>query len=319
MPAKSPSRREVESKLRFEKGVLRSMERKYSAALDIFKQGIEDYGHDDIEQELRYRERLVQTFLSLGRLSDAENELRTIHAILADQQPKRSLHHWSMYHRHKSTLAALRLMLFHHREKGRRNHPSKKELLDTALIAADESRKCSGDFYSQSKHPLVDETGKGIALLKKAQARFIYHQYGGAHRDALRGAGILAGYSNSRWWRMSCLDLAARSLAMLGRCNEARKELRKAQNVFDDSGKDDCIRECELLRSEGLILLKQGRVEESIARHQDSLKFTKRKNVSSPCIELAHLSDLATAQLIAGDLSKAKATLEKAERVKISW
>lgn len=165
--------------------------------------------------------------------------------------------------------------------------------------------------YSHSRFTLA---------LKKAQALYAAKQYRQVFEPAEEAVGILAGYPNSRWWRMCCHDILARASAMLDDLNKAQEHLTKAEKIFNISNKDDRIRMCELLRTNGLIKLKEeNERSEAILLLQQSLLFRNKYKLKSPCVEWVHRIDLAKAQLEMGELSAARRTLADADRVRIDW
>lgn len=168
----------------------------------------------NMNPRLKSLERIIQTCLSLGKFKDAESYLSTLHRILGKlEQSKRRWprigHHWAMYHRHRSTLLIVQILLYDRRPKNFRL--TKDELLQQALGESAVARKYSLDAgYSHSRFTLHDMSGVGIAALKKAQALYAAKQYEQVLEPAEEAIGILAGYPNSRWWRMCCHDILAR-------------------------------------------------------------------------------------------------------------
>lgn len=320
---KQPCRKEEEDIL-FEKGILLTMKRKYSEALKVFLNCFETFPKKKPDNRLKSLERIIQTCLSLGKLKDAKTYLKTLHRNLnrlgcAKHRLPRIGHHWAMYHRHSSTLLILQLLLYDRRPRNFRI--TKDKLLHQALAESSSTHERSMDAgYSHSRFMLHDMSGVGIAALKKAQALYAAKLYRQACEPAKKAIGILAGYPNSRWWRMCCHDVLARSLAMLGDLDKAQEHLIKAEKIFNISSQDDRIRMCELLRTKGLIKLqKENEKSEAISLLQQSLQFRGKYKLKSPCVEWVHRIDLAKAQLEMADLSAARKTLALATTIKIDW
>jgi tetratricopeptide (TPR) repeat protein len=302
--------------LRFEKGILLTMQRKYPEALKTFQ---EEYS---LQMDLKSLERIIQTLLSLGKLREAEQYLAELTSKLEYKErthgPHEVAHDHSMACRHRSTLATLRLLLYDYRPRD--SEVTREALLDEAVEAAKSCRQYSEDpGPSISRHTVSDKTGLGIAELKLGQAYYAAQQYSFSSDCATKGAGLLAGFPNSRWWRMSCHDLAARSLAMLNEVPSAKRQLNLAISAFEDSGKDDIVRECELIRTQGILSLADGKPRAAIELFQKSLDFKTIHHRTSPYIEVAHLSDLAQAQLALGELRQVMTTLRRALKVRIDW
>jgi tetratricopeptide (TPR) repeat protein len=316
LKSKGESCEKEEANIRFEKGILLAMQRRYRSALKIFKQ---EY---DTRKDFKSLQRIVQTLLSLGKLREAEDKLSELFAKLESEKQVRGerglAHDYSLAFRHKSTLSTLRLLLYDF-------HPkdctlSRKALLCDAIKFADKCRKYSEHTGpSASRHTVSDKTGLGLAELKKAQAYSADRQYAKSSEYADKGVRLFAGFPNSRWWRMSCHDLAARSLAMLNDVLAARKQLAFARAAFEDSGKDDVVRACELDRTEGVIALAAGDAPLALELLKNSLSFRTVHRRASPCIEIAHLYDLANAQLALNKARAARTTLGRAFKVKLEW
>jgi len=209
-------------------------------------------------------------------------------------------------------------MLFDYRPQNAK--ASKEGLLQEAIKHSDECDGISkGMSWSQTRNNEPDKTGIGIAALKKAQALYVARNYAESRDCAVDAAGILAGYPNNRWWRMCCHDVASRCWAKLGDIARAEEHIEIAWNVFAQSDRNDHIRECELLRTEGIIAMADGRMDDAVLKLLDSLSFKTVHHLNNPCIEAAHLADLASAQLAAGRITDARKTLARAARVKVEW
>lgn len=304
-----------QNELRFEKGILLTMQRKYCEALTVFNKDFQE------THNLKSLERIIQTSMSLGNLRAAADKLKMLDRKLSQIEQKNAserIHDRAMYHRHQSTLCTLRLMLYDFKPPG-----TIKEKTSLFSQAKEESEKCS--YFSthtgpsQCRHTIQDESGLGIACLKKAQALYALMQFEDSKNAALEGAGILAGYPNSRWWRMCCHDLVARCSALLREFKLAEEHLGYARAAFDDSGKDDYVRDCELKRTEGIIMLQRGKVDKAIELLRQSLDFKTKYHCISRCIEVFHLLDLSNALIANGQIKEAGKILARARKVSIIW
>jgi tetratricopeptide (TPR) repeat protein len=304
-----------QNELNFEKGILLTMQRRYYEALEVFNKDYQE------THNLKSLERIIQTSMSLGNLKAAAKRLKELDRRLnqiGEKNASAVIHDWAMYHRHQSTLCTLRLMLYDYKPQG--------IFIEKASLfsqAKDESERCK-DFSTRTgpspfRHTIQDESGVGIALLKKAQALYASMRFDDSKNAALEGAGILAGYPNSRWWRMCCHDLAARCSALLYDFALAEKHLGYARAAFDDSGKDDYVRDCELKRTEGIIMLRRGKVDEAIELLRQSLDFKTKYHCVSRCIEVFHLMDLANVLIANGQIKEAGKILARARKVSIIW
>ena len=99
----------------------------------------------------------------------------------------------------------------------------------------------------------------------------------------------------------------------------AKMQLVLARAAFEDSGKDDVVRACELDRTEGVIALAAENASLALELLGNSLDFRTVHRRVSPCVEIAHLSDLARAQLALSKVRAARTTLARAFKVKLEW
>jgi tetratricopeptide (TPR) repeat protein len=266
---------------------------------------------------------MVQTLLSLGRLKEANRLLDDIKEVLdrssdnrrGELDPDVAIHSYAVYWRHVSTLCTLRRLFFARRPEGS-GQLDRRDLLSAALTASGECQKYSENLRRVSnRYGEGDEIGIAVALLKKAQALYVAGEFEEALKSVRDGAARLAGYPDNRWWRMTCLDYAAKTLACLGRIEEAKIELEKAKGIWKDSEKDDIIRRCELSFTEGLIAFSGNDIETAIQLFRESVQFEE----TSPCIKGAHLEKLGEALLRNHDTERAEAVMLSLKEIDIQW
>ncbi len=318
---KGRSPQEEEEQLYHEKGIFQSMKRNYPEALKQFKDCYNNRSWS-WDYKLRNLERTIQTYMSLGRLKEADSSLRLLKRRISNppKSNKRRLgHHMAMFHRHRSTLSTLRLGLYDFRKKTTRI--TRQDLLKIALQEAKACREESEkQGFSPSSYTLRDETGIGVSYLKEAQAYYMAMEYAKACDSAEKAVGFFAGYPNNRWWRMCSHDLIARASIMIGDLQKALAHLESANDIFGvDSSQRDIVRKCELLRTKGLLRLKEGEITEALSLLESSLAFSKTNGLTSPCISWFHTVDLAKVYLEIGDVSMARTILTEAANIMIDW
>lgn len=306
---------EDEDMLQFEEGILAAVTRNYQEALCIFRK---DLGADN---DLRCHERRIQTLLSLGQLRQAEAEIDSLSEKIDGRRTLdksyRPSHDLALLHRHTSTLCTLRLL--HYKRRPDSSTYNREYLFDEAQKHA---KKCI-EFSREGRFAgVVEEIGVGIGQLKVAGAHYAFREFEQAAAAARQGTRVLSRFPNSRWWLMCCHDIEARALAMLHKFDDANRLLTTAIRLFSEATQkesDDWVRRCEFYRTEGLILLQQGQVEEAVKALELSVGFVDKHGLSSPCIEATHRADLARAQICVGDIDGCEATLRKLKEIEIQW
>ena len=104
---------------------------------------------------------------------------------------------------------------------------------------------------------------------------------------------------------------------MIGNLELAELHLGLAEKIFEDSGKEDHVRECELFRTRGLIAMGKGKFGEAVDFLLRSLQFVEKYHLKSPCIEFTHRIDLAKALIMHSQLSNAQNQLKLAEELRV--
>ena len=296
--------------LKFEAGILLSMERDYKEALKAFRDARDTAGRArDSEMRMKIVARLAQASMSMGHYRNAGRFLKILDEMLR-QTPNG--HEQAVLERHRATLSVLKTQAME-----RTGFPKPK--VEAEFSTGRQSAAACYEISSRNIPPgdRPDESGMGIAKLKMAQVEWYARKYKAALAHIPMAVGLLSGYPNSRWWRMSCHDVAARSHALLHQPKKARENLDMAWKIFRDSCKTDIVRECELRRTEGLIALEEGGVEEAIKWLVSSLEFADKGGKDVPPILYSHLLDLARAYLVAGDLKSVQRTVERANNVSL--
>lgn len=308
-------------KLIWNRGIMLTMKREYKAALTLFDDFAEANKDPQTRDYYRSRLRQVQTKLSLGELKQAElilnstNQcLQSIENNLVQINPDLVKHTYSMIWRHISTLNILRLLFFEMQPKS--STVSEEFLLETAIKASDNILMHSRNLEGlKSRFGKGDETGIGISFLKKAQVFYAARKYSLAFEPAIKGASILSGYPNNQWWRMTCHDYAAKSLARAGNPKEAQIQLKKAEDIWLASAKEDHIRQCELAFTKGLISQANNEINAAVKYYEESVSFEEE----SPCIKVFHLVKLASAYMELSRTKQAKETMNKLKSYTIHW
>jgi tetratricopeptide (TPR) repeat protein/NAD-dependent SIR2 family protein deacetylase len=298
------------AQLKFEAGILWSMERDYKEAVGSFRKARNAASRaEEFETEGKAVARLAQASMSRGLYRSASHYLESLGKML-DHTPIE--HEKAVLERHKATLSALRAQAM---ERAGFPKSDIEAELNAGHRAATECYKISKEKLPPSNRP--DESGMGIAELKMAQLEWYARKYEVALVHIPEAIGLLSGYPNSRWWRMCCHDVAARCHALLHHPQKARKNLQMAWEIFQDSCKTDIVRECELRRTEGLIAIEGGSVEEAIKWLESSLDFADKHGKYVPPILYSHLLDLSRAYLIAGVLKSVHRIVERANNVSL--
>jgi hypothetical protein len=296
------------AQLKFEAGILCSMERDYRKAVESFRRAryTAVRARDD-ETTMKAVARLAQACMSRGLYRTAARYLKSLEEMLR-RTPNE--HERAVLERHKATLSALRAQAMERAGLPRSD-------IEAELSAGRHSAAACYEISSSNLAPSYrpDESGMGIARLKMAQIEWYARKHQAALAHIPVAVGLLSGYPNSRWWRMCCHDVAARCHALLHQPKRAREHLRVAWEIFQNSCKTDIVRECELKRTEGLIALEDGGVEEALKWLESSLDFADQHGKDVPPILYSHLVDLARAYLVVGDLKSVAHTIERANNV----
>jgi tetratricopeptide (TPR) repeat protein len=287
---------ELQTTYAWETSVLATMAQRYREALEGFEAIKEKYSAAPKSRWfLNSWLRTVQTRLSLGELEEAGRNLERIDRVLkADRTPLR-LHECAMHARHSSTLSILRLLL-----GVTNNHDEEFN------NATSKARECLNLWRE-----LGNKTGVGIAQLKLAQAALAASRYEVATSEATHAASVLAAYPDHRGWRMSAHEVAARSLACGGHREGAKRELEIAQKLFDAAGRDDRLREAELICTRGIVSLQVGDVHDAVKYLRASLDGV---DANLP-IGYQHRLWFASALIRSGDALQAEDQLHAANQM----
>lgn len=318
-----------DSKILYERGICGAMRRDYQKALQIFTElytKTEDYYPD---RNISALARLIQTNISLGdlaRASDQLTQLRNLIFNIADvEKYKKLTHHCCLYYRHQSTLCTARILVL-----GVTSHGPSEVIAEGLLAQSLSSSEACINESKSLENARIDETGVGIGTLKKAQAFYVMHRYTEALEHSIKAANKLTNFANNRWWRMSCLDLAARSAAKLNEFKDADYFLSQAKMIFQSAGAKDKLRECELKHAEGILAYQRGKLEQSVFLFLQSLDFRSTKPVHfeedsnnslrskyilSPLIEYTHLISLIKSLTELGKLDDVNRYLDRVRKL----
>lgn len=292
-------------RINYYEGVLYAIKRQYNNALKKFESNVIPLNEIKDGFDLKTHLRIVQTLLSLGKIKKAEDYLCKIEEALGTSLKtlKKKEKIVAKINRHHATIEIIMMMR-----------------IVGDFLCYDDLNTHFGKAMSYAERcieisrTIKDFCGEGEGLLKRAQAYFYKGDYLHAAADAIEAANKFASFPNSRWWRMTCHDLAAKSNAHLNQIEEAKIQLRIAQEIWKSSSKEDSLRQCELSFTEGVIKNKDGEFEVSRNYLMDSLKFQRDE---SPCIYKVHLKEIINSDSVLGKYDDLKKHIKEFQSIKI--
>jgi len=191
-----------------------------------------------------------------------------------------------------------------------------QSMFDKAVAHAEQCEKASEDLRDCDEYlGRPDYTGTGIAILKKAQAELAIGLYAEAAQHAQEAGSRLAAYPNNRWWRMACHDTAARTFARLHNRTSAEREYRMAFDIWEDSSREDLLRNFELTCTRALIDMETGDLNGSLKCFSQIAGYTS-DSVPPKAVYLFYYLEAAAR---AHDRSLITELLGKMSKLKVKW
>ncbi|MCA9125085.1 MAG: hypothetical protein KDB11_33145 [Planctomycetales bacterium] len=292
-------------KLQWLEGIASVLDRQYGTALKTFQGILASLDRNTQPAEwLRANLRIAQTLISLGRIRESEDLLTSIETFidsLGRSEQVYQYHSRALIARHRSTISTLKMLL---------QVPNGKSVEDLYIHAISESKRCRDlsvkimELKERKGRP--DETGIGIAQLKRAQAMVASGKVDEAPRIALKAASILSAFPNNQWWRICCHDTAARAYALAGNLDDASQNLGIARAVAETSFRDDLVRYSQLQCTEGMIAFHGGRISDAIGCFENSVS---NQSDNAP-VSAHHLDWLIRAYAMTSKHDEMKAALE---------
>ncbi len=241
-----------------ERGILLTMERKYSLALKEFEKTTLTY---DSDIDFKILLRIIQTKISLGKLTESINDIVNFESIDLSALNVNQIHIKAMIFRHKCTINIIKISNIN-------NNDTIKSLFDNALSFIGNCMKLNNEMSPK------DETGVAVSRIKKAQLFLAVNKYEDACTELETAERIILDYPNSQWWLIVCYLNHATALAKIGdqeELNRADEYHQKAYELWEKSTKDD-LRKCELDHTKGLIYLCRKKYSDAEKYIQMSIK-----------------------------------------------